>query len=190
VASRWFLVVRSGSCPECGLVASSVAEGDLGVAIVEEAGLWDAFLARLSDSPSLSTRPASDVWSALEYAGHVRDTLTLFADRIQLAIDIENPRFEYQDQEAAVVSRMYNDRDPREVAAAICANAERLARVLDTLPSDTWARGGTRLDDEYFDVALLARFTLHEVRHHRVDAEQSALANGESEERPSDVGRA
>ena len=177
MASRWFLIVRDGSCPECGLAASSVTEGDLGVDIVEEARLWDDFLTGLSDSPSLSTRPVPEVWSALEYAGHVRDTLTLFADRIQLAIDIESPRFEYQDQEAAVLGRMYNGEDPRKLAAAIRANAGRFAQLLDTLPPGAWARGGTRLEDEYFDVALLARFALHEVRHHRVDAEHSALAN-------------
>jgi hypothetical protein len=115
------------------------------------------------------------VRSALEYAGHVRDTLTLFTDRIQLAIDVENPSFEYQDQEAAVIDRRYSDEDPREMAAAICANAESFARRLDTLPSDAWVRGGTRLEDEFFDIALLGRFALHEVRHHRVDAEHSVL---------------
>jgi hypothetical protein len=177
MASRWFLVVSNGSCPECGLVASSVTGGDLGAAIVEEARLWNALLTRLGDAPSLLARPAPAVWSALEYAGHVRDTLTLFADRIELALEIENPRFEYQDQAAAVLERRYNDADPAEVAAAICSNAERLAQLLDTLPSDAWVRGGTRLDDEYFDVTLLGRFALHEVRHHRVDAEHSTLAS-------------
>src|ERR1700728_1264406 len=177
MASRWFLIVSNGSCPECGLVASSVGEGDLGTAIVEEARLWDELLSRLGDAPSLLARPAPRVWSALEYAGHVSDTLTLFADRIELAIDTENPRFEYQDQEAAVLERRYNDADPAEVAAAICSNAERFAQVLDTLPSDAWVRGGTRLDEEYFDVSLLGRFALHEVRHHRTDAEHSALAS-------------
>lgn len=178
MASRWFLIVRDGSCPECGLVASSVEESDLGIAIVEEARQWDDVLIKLSDSPSLSARPAPGVWSALEYAGHVRDTLTLFADRIQLAIDIENPRFEYQDQDAAVLDRRYNDQDPRKLAAAIRANAERFAQVLDTLPSDARVKGGTRHDDEPFDITLLARFTLHEVRHHRLDAEHSSLASG------------
>jgi hypothetical protein len=43
MASRWFLIVRYGSCPECGLDASSVGECNLGVAIVEEARLWDDF---------------------------------------------------------------------------------------------------------------------------------------------------
>ena len=178
MASRWLLVVSNGSCPECGLVASSVGEGALGVAIVEEARGWDDLLTRFGDAPSLLARPAPEVWSALEYAGHVSDTLTLFVDRIELAIDIENPRFEYQDQAAAVLERRYNDADPAEVAAAICSNAKRFAEVLDTLPSDAWARGGTRLEDEFFDVTLLARFALHEVRHHRVDAEHSLLANG------------
>jgi hypothetical protein len=178
MASRWFLIVSNGSCPECGLVASSVADGDLGVVIVEEARQWDVLLTSLSEEPSLSVRPAPGVWSALEYAGHVGDTLTLFADRIRLAIDIDNPRFEYQDQEAAVVDRRYKDADPQDLAAAISASAERFAQMLDTLPADAWVRGGTRLEDEFFDIALLARFALHEVRHHRVDAEHSALANG------------
>jgi DinB superfamily len=173
MASPWFLIVRDGSCPECGLVASSVGEGDLGVAIVEEARQWDDLFVPLSDGPWLSARPAPEVWSALEYAGHVRDTLTLFADRIQLAIDVENPRFEYQDQEAAVIDRRYNDEDPHELAAAIRTNAEGFAQLLNMLPSDTWVRGGVRQQDEFFDIALLARFALHEVRHHRVDAEHS-----------------
>jgi hypothetical protein len=60
-------------------------------------------------------------------------------------------------------------------AEAICANAERFAQMLDSLPSDAWVREGTRLEDELFDIALLARFALHEVRHHRVDAGHSAL---------------
>jgi hypothetical protein len=178
MASRWFFIVRDGSCPECGLVASSVEMGDLGVAIVDEARRWEELLARLRDAPSLMARPAPEVWSALEYAGHVRDTLTLFADRVQLAIDIEHPHFEYQDQGTAVVDRRYNDQEPPEVAAAIGANAEHFAQVLDTLPSDAWVRGGTRQEDEFFDIALLARFALHEVRHHRGDAERSALGNG------------
>ena len=178
MASRWFLIVQNGTCPECGLDASSVGESDVGVAIAEEARLWEELLTRLSEAPTLSARPAPGVWSALEYAGHVRDTLTLFADRIELAIAAEGPRFEYRDQDAAVVDHRYNDADPAEVAAAIYANAGRFARMLDTLPSDAWVRGGTRQEDEFFDVALLARFTLHEARHHRVDAEHSALANG------------
>jgi hypothetical protein len=178
MASRWYLIVSHGTCPECGLVPSSVAEGDLGAAIVEEARQWHGLLTRLSEAPSLSARPAPGVWSALEYAGHVRDTLTLFANRIRLAIDTENPHFEYQDQGAAVFDRRYNDQDPREVATAICANAERFAHLLETLPPDAWVRRGTRLEDESFDIALLARFALHEIHHHRVDGEHSAFANG------------
>lgn len=178
MASRWFLVVSNGPCPECGLDASSVGVGGLGVAIIEEARLWHELLTRLSKAPSLSARPAPGVWSALEYAGHVKDTLTLFTNRILLAIDSEDPRFEYQDQDTTVVERRYNDADPVEAATAICANAGRFAQVLDALPPDAWVRGGTRQDDEFFDVALLARFALHEVRHHRIDAEKSAFANG------------
>jgi hypothetical protein len=50
----------------------------------------------------------------------------------------------------------------------------RFKLVLELLPEDSWRRSGTRLEDERFDIALLARFALHEARHHRVDAERSA----------------
>jgi hypothetical protein len=175
VPSRWFLIVRDGTCPECGLQAASVAEDQLGMAIVGEARRWGDLLAELGGTPLLSARPAPGMWSPLEYACHVRDTILLFADRVQLAISVDDPQFPYEDQEAAAVNRRYNDDDPRTVATCLQVNAELFRDLLETVNPNDWRRGGTRLEGEYFDVGLLTRFALHEVRHHRLDAQRSVV---------------
>jgi hypothetical protein len=174
--SKWFLIVRDGRCPECGLVASSVPETALGTAIVDEARRWSRLLDSHANTRSLTKRRSPEVWSALEYGGHVRDTLALFTDRIGLALTRDDPRFVYQDQDTAVIDGRYNESDPRVVATELLANAEQLKLLLEPLPEDSWRRSGTRLEGERFDIALLARFALHEARHHRADAERSALA--------------
>jgi hypothetical protein len=174
VPSKWFLIVRDGACSECGLVASSIAEPQLGQAIVVEARRWVDLLASPAGSRALSTRPSPDVWSALEYGCHVRDTIALFEQRTRLALTANDPTFSYQDQDASVVDGHYNDSDPWVVAGEIVANAGRFEHLLKTFSGVAWRRAGTRRADERFDVALLARFALHEIRHHRVDAEASA----------------
>jgi hypothetical protein len=99
----------------------------------------------------------------------------VFHDRVLLALSHDDPWFEYQDQDVAVIERRYNEDAPRAAAEAILSNAQSLATTLADLPVPAWARSGRRAADEVFDVALLARFTLHEVRHHRIDAECSIV---------------
>ena len=47
------------------------------------------------------------------------------------------------------------------------------ARVLDAVPPDAWDRAATRRGTERFTIELMARFSLHEVVHHHLDAERS-----------------
>jgi hypothetical protein len=172
VPSRWFSIVRDGNCPECGLEAAAVREVDLGEAIFEEALRWSELLISRAGSPPLVARPSASAWSPLEYAGHVRDVFVLFANRIRLTLATDEPTFQYQDQNEAIVEGRYNEADPSVVAEHILVEARAFRHLLDTVPSDSWHRCGTRNDDERFDVSLLARFMLHEIRHHRVDVER------------------
>jgi hypothetical protein len=151
VASRWFLIVRDETCPTCGLAASSVPQGELGSAIVAEGRRWVRLLDSLGGGPALRVRPSRSVWSVLEYAGHTRDTLALFGDRVELALAVDDPQFGYQDQDRAVEDGRYNDQDPGAIARGLLANAERFALLLATLPEGGWRRTGTRLEGERFD---------------------------------------
>src|SRR6266536_3023726 len=178
VPSQWFLIVRDKTCPTCGLAGSSVPQGALGSAIVAEGRRWVRLLDSVSETLSLRARPSRGVWSALEYAGHTRDTLALFRERVELALAVDDPQFGYQDQDQAVENGRYNEQDPVVIARGLLANAERFALLLATLPEGGWRRTGTRLEGERFDVALLARFALHEARHHRIDATRSSETRG------------
>jgi ribosomal protein S18 acetylase RimI-like enzyme len=172
--SKWFVIVMQGRCPQCDLEASAVAPDELAPTMQVEAGRWAYLLKSLEGSPSLRARPEPDVWSALEYGAHVRDTVMLFAERAGLAFVAKEPVFEYQDQDAAVAELHYNQQDPRAVARGIAEASAAFGQVLQGGPRADWRRGGTRRPGEWFDMAGLARFALHETRHHRLDAERSA----------------
>ncbi|HEV2811303.1 MAG TPA: DinB family protein [Acidimicrobiales bacterium] len=168
----WFQVVAEQECQECALEARAVAQGALGAAISEEGHRWGALLTERHGVDVLRRRPGADVWSAIEYAAHVRDVLALFRDRVALVLSEHEPEFGWWDHEAAAVHECYNDQDPQEVSAALATNAAGLARALPS-PGDTaWDRAGTRRGRERFTVEGLARFALHEARHHRIDAER------------------
>lgn len=61
-------------------------------------GFGEAFRARLdrftgaSDSALVRERPSPAVWSALEYAAHVRDVVAFYAERIDRVLNEERPR--------------------------------------------------------------------------------------------------
>jgi hypothetical protein len=169
----WFQVVADQHCDECGLEAAAVPQAQLGAAISEEGDRWAVLLLELHEGDELRRRPRADVWSALEYGAHVRDVLALFADRVALALAEEGPEFGWWDHEAAAVDKGYNEQDRQAVATALTEGAERLVSTLPRPNERAWQRAGTRRGRERFTVEGLARFALHEVRHHRIDAERA-----------------
>jgi hypothetical protein len=71
-----------------------------------------------------------------------------------------------------VVEDDYAAADPGPLAGTIGANAARMAQVLDSLTGAQWSHRATRRGSEDFTVEGLARFALHEARHHLVDARE------------------
>jgi mannose-6-phosphate isomerase-like protein (cupin superfamily) len=167
----WYAVVAEERCDDCGLAAAAVPQHELGTAISREGARWGALLSERAEH-ELRRRPRADVWSALEYAAHVRDVLALFRDRVGSAITEEEPEFGWWDHEAAAVEEGYNEQDPPVVAAMLQEAAERLVMALPAERDAAWQRAGTRRERERFTVDGLARFALHEARHHRFDAER------------------
>ncbi len=105
--------------------------------------------------------------------GACTDVLALFADRVALALAEEKPEFGWWDHEAAAVDEGYNELDRHLVAAGLRESAERLVSALPRPTERAWQRAGTRRGRERFTVEGLARFALHEVRHHCIDAERA-----------------
>jgi hypothetical protein len=55
-------------------------------------------------------------------------------------------------------------------------NASKLSEALRLVDDDGWSRGAVRRPGERFTIELMARFALHEVVHHRTDAQRSLSA--------------
>ena len=152
-------------CPDCGFDAASVGPEDLGRLVRENAAGWDPLL---SDEAA-TRRPASGVWSPLEYACHVRDVHVLFAERIHQMLTQDEVRFASWDQDTTAVEQRYDLQDPREVSIELVRAAEAVAALYDTVPEDGWERRGLRSNGDAFTVASLGRYHLHDVAHHLWD---------------------
>jgi DinB superfamily len=109
------------------------------------------------------------VWSALEYACHVRDVVALQRERVTVALSEDNPTFEPAHPEQRVVRDRYNEQDPEAVADAVAANADALANLASELTAAqrtrlvTYAVVGTRTLD------WVLAHTIHEGEHHLLD---------------------
>jgi hypothetical protein len=163
----WTQVV-TGRCPDCGLDATGVPADAVAFEIVRVAEAWTAFLLGAEDA-ALRTRPSPETWSPLEYACHVRDVLSLFAQRVLTTLREDEPDLGWWDHEAAVHTDGYNVQDVAGVADDLRRNAEVLAAALARVDGG-WDRRAVRRGEEPFTVAGLARFALHESHHHLADA--------------------
>jgi hypothetical protein len=161
--------VQSEPCPWCGFDPPD----DLVASARDEAAAWSSWLRGVALDVDLRRRPSPEVWSAIEYACHVRDTLAVFTDRIRRVLVEDEPTFGWWDHEATVVEERYGEADPVVVANAIWSHGAELVSVLSSVPDDGWERRAVRRAGEHFTVVGLARFVLHEAHHHRVDAARS-----------------
>jgi hypothetical protein len=171
----WFEVVQSARCADCGFDATTLADDAIAAELRRVAHEWTTLLTGTTAAP-LRRRPASTVWSALEYGAHVRDTIAVFDARIGLALVEHEPELGWWDHEAAVITDRYNSQEPATVSRSIVANAATLATRLDAMRDDEWARVATRRGTERFTVGGLGRFALHEAQHHLVDARASIVS--------------
>jgi hypothetical protein len=155
-------------CPDCGLEAASVSRDEVGTAIRENAAGWAPVLG----GPGATERPRPDVWSPTEYACHVRDVHTLFAERLELMLADDGARFANWEQDVTAVEGRYDLQQPDEVGPALLAAAERVAAIYDAVPHDAWGRTGIRSNGDVFTVETLGQYHLHDVHHHLWDVER------------------
>ncbi len=157
--------VLSQQCPECGLTASDVAPDEISARVRADLPRWTVVLAR----PDAGARPAPNVWSPLEYACHVRDVYLLFAERVELMLDHDDPLFANWDQDVTALELDYAAQDPAVVADELVAAGDVVARVFDNVAADSWERTGRRSDGSTFTVATLGQYFIHDIVHHLHD---------------------
>ena len=157
-------------CDECAFVYDELAVVDVAAALRSVGPRYELRIADASDI-EVRTRPHADVWSALEYACHVRDVLRIQRDRVALALVEERPDFTPMGREDRVVNDRYNEQDPGVVAGEISEAASALASAVEVLTPSQWERTGIHHWPTTTErtIAWLARHTVHECEHHLRD---------------------
>jgi hypothetical protein len=159
----WVLTER---CPECGFDPKAIDVTRLPELIHENTRGWSG---GVLDGPDAAVRPAANIWSPLEYACHVRDVHTLFAERARLMLENDDPQFANWDQDATAVESRYDEQDPAEVSVELVEAAAEMAAVYAGVADDQWQRSGRRSNGSVFTVETLGIYYLHDIVHHLFD---------------------
>jgi hypothetical protein len=154
--------VLDEKCAECGFDPTAQTLGDLPRLMHDSAMVWSEVLLRAD----ARERPAPDVWSPLEYACHVRDVHRIFAERVQLMLDEDDPRFANWDQDETAIEARYAEQDPAEVDVDLVEAAGHVAGLYSTVTAETAGRRGVRSNGSAFTIETLGLYHLHDVVHH------------------------
>ncbi|GAA5130787.1 DinB family protein [Alloalcanivorax gelatiniphagus] len=152
-------------CTSCGFDPAAQGLADLPRLFLDNASAWSQVLARAD----VAERPAAGVWSPLEYAAHVRDVHALFAQRVRLMLEQDEPTFANWDQDATAVERDYRSQDPAAVSVELVESAGAVAGIYATVTDATAQRPGLRSNGDRFTVESLGSYHLHDVVHHLHD---------------------
>jgi hypothetical protein len=155
------------ACPDCGFEAGAVPAGDIARLTLELTQPWPSVLQR----PDARERPAPEVWSALEYAAHVRDVCRVFDGRVHQLLVEDPAEFENWDQDQAAVDGRYAELEPTEVAGELVAAAAAVSASFAGVPDDAWSRRGIRSNGSHFTVLTLGQYMLHDLAHHLHDVD-------------------
>jgi hypothetical protein len=157
--------VLDRTCEFCGFDSRHVATADLAEAIAGLVPPWRHVLTRAD----VAERPAPGVWSALEYACHVRDVFEVFAERAELILTDDDARFHDWDGDATAIAERYWQQDPAKVADELALRGRHVAAVFAGAPEHAWGRRGLRSNGSVFTLESLGRYLLHDVMHHLAD---------------------
>lgn len=167
----WTVHMRE-PCPDCGADAGAVDDSAMGRAITDAVADFGRTLAE-ADPAGVRVRPAPATWSALEYACHSRDLIGVFEHRVRRTAKTPGQTLGWWDHEASVIEDKYNEQVPVLVAEEMASMARSFIEVLAGLEPLAWDLPAERRPGEHFTIRDMARFVLHELIHHRWDAENS-----------------
>lgn len=172
-------------CSECEFVYDDVPRDRIALEVRRrgrEHGNKLLDLVRAGHDEALRAHPIEGMWSALEYACHVRDMLDVQRSRVELAQIEVNPDFVPMGRDERAVTDRYNEQDPIVVGHQVTDAAAALGDVLAGLDDEGWGRSGVYHWPETAtrDMTWVGRHTVHELAHHALDVDRVLWAAGES----------
>jgi hypothetical protein len=156
-------------CAACGYAYDSGA-GDLPARLASFGPAYaDALRHRADDA--VRARPDAGIWSALEYACHVRDVLLVQRDRLYDALVEDTPRTHPMHRDDRPVLAHYNEQDPAVVVAQLAMAAELISQSFAVLDAAQFERRLVYAYPEPVErsVLWLGQNAVHEAHHHLQD---------------------
>lgn len=163
-----------GYCEQCGF---NYDTGDLQgtvTLLIRQAADCSMALTKAAAGPDpdvVRLRPEPDVWSAIEYACHVRDVLEIQRQRIAQCLAEDRPVYAPMDRTRRLKQFKYEEQDPMEVAAALMRFAREFGAAARVLTPPQLGRLGLYNYPVRAPRTLgwIIRHTAHEIQHHRLD---------------------
>jgi hypothetical protein len=152
----------------CGFAWDEVDPSQIGRRIVRGA---DEIAELITSGLNADVRRSSEIWSPVEYAGHVRDVLLNIRDRLVVAVNEDNPLCKGLFGTPRIEMGLYAG-DPAVIVAQEMKVAASLFvrtwdRIPDILRERTMVYGYPRVTNR--NLRWVAAQALHEVEHHLSD---------------------
>jgi hypothetical protein len=157
-------------CEQCGFVYDALPVVDVASRLRSSPDRFRKALAG-ADPAASRRRPQPGVWSAVEYACHVRDVLLVQRDRAVRVQVEDRPDLPRMHRDERVELCGYGAHELQAVLNQLSTAAELCALVFELVDPDRWTRPLLHNWPETaeHDLAWLGRHTVHEVEHHLGD---------------------
>lgn len=127
----------------------------------------EALLAGRSEE-ELRARPGGSEWSAKEIAGHLRDAVRIYHERVFLTATHERPTLPGYDEAALARDRNYQEADTAAILPELRSWRGETVYLLSGLPAEAWDRVAVHEETgEMTLVQLVAHMIEHEADHLR-----------------------
>ena len=163
-----------GYCEQCGFSYDTGTLQGTVTLLVKQSADCSMALTKAAAGPDpnvVRLRPEPDVWSAIEYACHVRDVLEVQRFRIAQCLAEDRPVYAPMDRTGRVKQEKYENQDPMEVAAALVRFAREFGAAARVLQPQELGKLGLYNYPVRAPRTLswIIRHTAHEIQHHRHD---------------------
>lgn len=152
----------------CGFAWDDVNPSEVGGRIIRGA---DEIAELVTSGLNADVRRSSEIWSPIEYVGHVRDVLLNLRDRLVVAVNEDNPLCKGLFGTPRVEMGLYVGDSSVTVAREIKVAASLFVRTWDRIPHSlrerTMVYGYPRVANR--NLCWVVAQALHEVEHHLSD---------------------
>ena len=158
-------------CEACGFDGAQYDDASLIAAVQDLGPRWRALLAGAGGE--LRTRPAPEVWSAIEYAAHSRDITALHGFGVEQALTGDEPVYPAIEADDLIASAAmtYEGADPQAVVDELDTQARKLASLAAGADPSQWEYGLT-IGGSRSTARRMIEHALHDSLHHVGDVER------------------